>query len=46
MRLTATSTASAFTVIHPDVCYAGVHTQAESVSKLCVRKMCVFCVHS
>ena len=45
--LTATHTASVFTLIGPDVGYAGVHTQAEiCVPKLYVRKMCSCCAES
>ena len=42
-QLAATLTASAYTLIGPDVGYAGVHTQAEICApKLCFRKMCSF----
>ena len=44
-QLAATLTASAFTLIGPDVVYAGVCTQAEiCVPKLCVRMMYLCCV--
>ena len=39
--LAATITVSAFALIGPATCYAGVHTQAESVCQNCVRKMCL-----
>ena len=41
-QLAATIIASASALTGPYACYAGVHTQAESVHQNCVRKMCVF----
>ena len=41
-QLAATFTTSAFTLIGPYVCYARVHTQAESVCQNCALGRCVF----
>ena len=41
-QLAPTLTASAFALIGPAACYAGVHTQAKSVHQNCVREMCIF----
>ena len=44
-QLAATFTASAFALIGPDACYAGIHTQPEICApKLCVRKDVHICV--
>ena len=44
-QLAATLTASAFVLIGPDTCYAGVCAQVEICApKLCFWKMCSCCV--
>ena len=40
--LAATLTASAFALIGPAVCYAGIHAQAESVHQNCVLERCAY----